>query len=227
MEPEPQLNPSEPNEDPGGVPRTFAIEEPGNPDRRWRLQIRPGDLALFHDEDPQPYVILREQMQKDVVLIEGMRVLAVNKPKKATFRLPPEAVSAVADWIGTPLLAAHYLKRRYSWVLPVAFIWILGSLPMPGDPDSSRDPMPLDMFGMVLGFALLVSWGVAKWRPNPVLFLVDSIWFLCLAGYLSYDVWHGRSMLWMILVGLLLWMALTGINHFRRFKGTAMTGVKL
>ena len=141
------------------------------------------------------YVLLREQMQRDVVLIEGMRTLALNKPRKIMFRLPPEAVTAVVEWIGPSLLASHYLKRRYSWVLPLAIIWILGSLPVPGDPEAGQEAVPLDWFGMGLGFALLASWGFARWRPNPLLFLVDSIWFLCLAGYLTYDVWNGRSKL--------------------------------
>jgi len=85
------------------------------------------------------------------------------------------------------------------------------------------EAVPLDGIGIALGVALMISWAFAKWRPHPILFLVDSIWFLCLAGYLIYDVWNGRSKLWMILVGLLLWMVITGFKHFTRFKGTVLS----
>jgi hypothetical protein len=207
---------------PAATHQVFSVEEVGKPDRRWRVVIRPGDLALYEGDDPQPFVILREQMQREVFLIEGMRVLTLGKPKKVSFKLSPAACEAISEWIGRPVLAAHYMKRRYSWVLPVAIIWILGSLPLPGDPESGVEAVPPDSIGIVLGVALLISWAFAKWRPHPVLFLVDSIWFLCLAGYLTYDVWHGRSKLWMILVGLLLWMVITGFKHFTRFKGTVM-----
>ena len=204
------------------VERQFELEEPGRGNPRWRLRVRAADLALYEGDDPQPFVFLRGQVQKDVLFIEGMRVLAVTRPRKVTLKLPDEAVRAVADWIGEPTLALFHLKRRYSWVLPVAVIWIVGSLPLPGDPDAGVEAVPLDWIGMVLGGALLVSWAFARWRPHPVLFLVDSIWFLCLAAYLIHDVWNGRSRLWMILVGLLLWMAITGFRHFARFKGTRL-----
>jgi len=197
----------------------FAIEEVGKKDGRWRLVLRPGDLALLEGADPQPFVILREQMQKDVVLIEGLGVLSLKKPKKVAFKLSPEAVSAVADWLGTGALASFYLKQRYSWVLAIAIIWIFGSLPVPGNADAGVEAVPLDAFGMGLGVVLAISWAFAKWRPQPILFLVDSVWFLCLTGYLVLGVWDGRSKLWMILVAALLWMAIKGFKLFARFRG--------
>lgn len=206
--------------DASSTPQAFTIEEVGQSDRRWRLVIRPGDLALFEADDPQPFVILREQMQKDVVLIEGLRALAVKKPRKLNFKLTVEAVDAVGAWLGAGRLAAFYLKQRYSWVLAIAIIWVFGSLPMPGDPDAGIDAIPLDVFGLGLGLVLAVSWAFAKWRPHPGLFLVDSIWFLCLTGYLVNGVFNGRSKLWMILVGMLLWMAIKGFKLFARFRHT-------
>jgi len=61
---------------PGGCSLAFDIEELGKKDRRWRLELRPSDLALFEGDDPRPYVILREQFHKDGAMFsEGMRVL--------------------------------------------------------------------------------------------------------------------------------------------------------
>jgi hypothetical protein len=222
MNPEPDTSASAPGPVPTATPASFDLEPIGKPDHRWRLELRPGDLALFEGDDPQPFVLLRERMPKDVMLVEGMNALVLNKPKKLTFKLAPEATRAIADWIGKPMLAAFYLKRRYLWILPVAFIWFLGSLPYPGNPDTGLEPKPLDVMGMGLAVTLVVAWGFAKWRPHPVLFLVDSLWFLWLAAYLIRDILHGRSLWWGILVILLLRMTVTGFKHFARFRGTRM-----
>ena len=205
---------------PGEGEQRFDIEELGRKDARWQLQIRPGDLALFEGDDLQPFVILREQLLKDGMLVEGMRALVLNKPRKLTFKVPPEAVTAVGDWIGKPALAEFHLRRRYTWVLPLAILWLISALPTPSNSDAGIEAQPLDLVALGLGSVLLVSWAVAKWRPHPVLFLVDSIWFLWLAGYLVLDVMQGRSLLWLILVALLLRMVWTGLRHFARFRGT-------
>ncbi len=209
--------------EPAPGPLMFDIEEMGKKDQRWRLEVRPGDLALYEGENPHPFVILREQFQKDAMLIEGIPALTLKRPKKLTFKLKPEANSAVADWIGKSVLAALYLKRRYAWVLPVAIIWTFGSLPIAGNPQIGAKAQPLDAMGLGLGVVLLVSWAFARWRPHPMLFLVDSIWFLWLAGYLIYDVVNGRSKLWLLLIAFLLWMVVTGFKHFARFRGTRLT----
>ena len=61
---------------PGRFSLAFDVEELGKKDRRWRLEFRPSDLALFEGDDPRPYVILREQFHKDGAMFsEGMRVL--------------------------------------------------------------------------------------------------------------------------------------------------------
>ena len=209
---------------PGRCSLAFDLEELGKKDRRWRLELRPSDLALFEGDDPRPYVLLREQFHEHgAVFSEGLRVLGLKKPKKVTFKLTPETTTAMADWIGKPMLARLYLKRRYAWVLPVAIIWALGSLPIAGNPEAGIQAQPFHPMGLGLGLALVITWAFAKWRPHCNLFLLDSIWFLWLAGYLIYGVVHGRSKLWLILVALLLWMVVTGLKQFARFRGTPLT----
>jgi hypothetical protein len=207
---------------PASDPQRFEMEELGKKDARWHLLIRPGDLALFEGDDPQPFVILREQLLAEGMLVEGMRALVLNKPRKLTFKLSPEGVKAIADWIGKPALAAFHLKRRYTWVLPLAIIWLISALPTPGNAEAGIEAQPLDLVALGLGSVLVVSWAFAKWRPHPVLFLMDSIWFLWLAGYLVLDVVRGRSLLWLILVALLLRMVMTGFRHFARFRDTSI-----
>jgi len=151
-----------------------------------------------------------------------MRVFALSKPVKASFKLTPEVTETIARWIGLPVLASIYLRRRYGWVLPVAVIWMLGSLPLPGNPESDLKPVAFDPVGFALGATLVVSWVFAKWRPHAVLFLVDSIWFAIMAGHLVVSVVNGWSKAWLLLLVPLLWMAATGVKHFYRFRGVEM-----
>lgn len=162
---------------------------------------------------------------KSALLIESMNVLALTKPVKTNYKLTPDATATLADWIGKALLARFYLRRRYAWVLPVAVIWMLGSLPLPGDTSAGVKPIPFDVIGFTLSVTLIASWALAKWRPHPVLFLVDSLWFLLLSAHLLKDVFvDGRGKGWLIFVVFALWMVVNGVKYFRRFRGTSISG---
>ena len=207
---------------PADAPQTLSLTAMNKARQKWTLALYPEHLALAEAPGTQPYIILREEMMKSATLIEGMRVLALSKPIKATFKLEPGAVPALADWIGKPVMALHYLRRRYGWVLPVAILWVIGSMPMSGDPAAGREPLPFDPIGLVLGLTLIGAWAWARWRPHPVLFLVDSIWFLVMAGHLVMEVAGGRSKSWLVMAVLLLWMVVSGLRHFARFRGTIL-----
>jgi len=203
-------------------PAIFFLKELGKTSREWTLTLYPSHLSLAEPPAAQPYVIFREQMMKSVTLMEGMRTLAVKEPVKGNFRLTPEATAAVAAWIGKPVLAAYYLKRRHAWLLPVAVLWIIGSLPLEGKPGQGVSSIPFDPIGLGLGIMLVATWAWAKWRPHPVLFLVDSLWFIALACQLVRNVVNGRSKAWLVLVVLVLWMVGTGLKQFARFRGTSL-----
>jgi hypothetical protein len=203
-------------------PTVFSVTELGKAPGQWTLTLHPEHLALAESPGAQPYVILRDQVMKSAILIEGVRALALKQPFKKTFKLTPEATVKLSEWIGKPTLAAYYLRQRYAWVLPVAVVWMLGSLPLRGDPAKGIDAVPFDPIGLGLGLTLVVSWACARWRPHPLLFLVDSLWFIALAGYLVMGVVNGRSKGWLVLVVLLLWMVVTGLRHFARFRSTTV-----
>jgi hypothetical protein len=197
---------------------SFPLKELRKSGKEWNLSLHPEHLALADAPGAQPYVIVREKVMKTAVLVEGARALVLTQPVKVTFKLTTEAVAALAQWIGEPVLARHYLKNRYGLVLPAAILWILGSLPLSGDAAAGIAALSFDPFGMALGILLAASWAWAKWRPNPVLFLVDSIWFLAMSVHLVATVMNGRSKGWLVLVPFLLWMVVKGIQHFLRFR---------
>lgn len=208
---------------PGNLPpagsQTLPLTEVGKPTDEWTLALHPEHLELTKASEAQPIGILRTELMKSAVLIESMKVFAINKPLKVNFKLTDDATHTIAEWIGLPVLAANYLRRRYGWVLPVAVIWMVGALPIPGDSAANLKPVAFDPIGFALGATLVLSWAFAKWRPQAVLFLVDSIWFAIMSGHLVMSVVNGWNKAWLLLLIPLLWMAVTGVRHFYRFRG--------
>lgn len=188
---------------------------------QWTLTLHPAHLALADAPGAQPYVILRDQLMKSVTLMEGMRALGVERPSKLIFRLTPEGVKVLADWIGKPFLASFYLKRRYTWITFCAIIWLFGSLAPFLAPDPNSPARSIDVVGLIFGLSLLVASAFARWRPHPVLFLADAVWFACLAVNQTMNILsQGRSNFWFLLVALMIWVSSTGVRHFIRFRGT-------
>src|SRR5689334_3479735 len=95
---------------------------------QWSLTVFPTHLALADAPGAKPYVILRDQMTKSVMFMEGIRVLTIQKAEKISLKLTAEGAKAVEDWIGKPFLAAFYMHRRYKMVLPWALMWVMLSL---------------------------------------------------------------------------------------------------
>lgn len=205
---------------PAALPSVFPLKENGKSTGQWTLSIQPSHLSLSDAPGAQPYAILREQFKKEVTFMEGMRALAVSQPRKIIFKLDPEAAAALADWLGKPFLAAFYMKRRYAWLMPWAIVWVMLTLMILLPAPQGSPKVPFDIVSFVLGFVLLISCGFARWRPHPVLFLVDGIWFGAVAIQWSIRiVFHERSSGWLVFVALLAWMSVTGFRHFFRFRG--------
>jgi len=160
---------------PFAVATVLPLKEMGKTPKEWSLTLHPAHLALAESPDERPYVIVRGQVMKSATLIEGMRAFSINEPRKLTFKLSREATTTLAEWIGKPVLAACYLRRRYAWVLPVAILWILGSLPLPGDPSRNVNSLPFDPFGLVLGW----SWSLPGRLPSGVRIRPCSWWTPC------------------------------------------------
>ena len=192
---------------------------------QWTVTLYPSHLALAEAPGERPYVLLREQLMKTVVLMEGTRALVVQQPRKIMFKLTPAGVKALAEWVGRPFLAAFYLKRRYAWVAPWALLWLVGSLITLLLPSRSGMIAHFDPVSFALGAALLLACGFARWRPHPVLFLVDSLWFAGIAINSAASIVYGRSKGWLVLVVMMTWMAVTGFKHFLRFRGIKLAAL--
>jgi len=217
---------SSPAELPTVGPAVLTLQEIGKTSKAWTLTLHPAHLALAESPADRPYVILRKEMMKTAVLMEGMGTFTLDQPRKVMFNLKPADVKVLAEWIGLRSLALFYLRRRFAWILPWAILWAGGSL-LALLPQPSGAPTRFDSVDFILGLILIGAWAFARWRPHPVLFLVDSIWFAVVAARLTVHVLDGRSPGWLVLAVLLGWMAVTGLKHFLRFRGLALeTGHK-
>ncbi len=191
----------------------------------WTLTLLPSHLAIADAPGAQPYVILREQIMKTVVVMESTQALIVQQPRKLMFKLTPAGMAALADWIGKSFLAAFYLKRRYAWVSVWAWLWVGGALILLISPPRDGSAPPFQLFNLLLGVALLAAAAFARWRPHPILFLVDSLWFGTVAVQLTISITQGKSKGWYLLVALLAWSAITGFRHFMRFRGAQLVAL--
>lgn len=197
-----------------------AVEPGGKP--RWTLQLfaeglrgerQEGDAASFH--------IVRDHLPESIQLLDGLlvkRTLVVKKPRKTTLQLEPGPFRTLSRWIGQPTLLRLALKQRLSWTLPIGVLFVLGSLPLPGDPEAGLDPTPFHPVWAILGALLIVQGFVARRWPRPVLFLLDSLWFVGLAAATAYGVWQGDSPYWLVVVLLQLGLAVGGVRLWQRFR---------
>ncbi len=202
--------------------KVLPIKELSSRGKEWTLALHAEHLALADSAEGRPFVILRDQMMKTAVLAEPVGALVLTQPLKLTFKLNAETAAALADWIGKPALARHYLKQRYGLMLPAAVLCMIGSLPLSGNPATGVQAIPFNPLSLTLGILLAVSWAFAKWRPRPLLFLTDSIWFTAMGAQLVASVMSGRSKGLLVLLPFLLWMVVRGVKHFRRFRGTTI-----
>ncbi len=207
------------------VAPVFEVGDVSAAQKKWLLTVHQGHLALREAPASQPYVLLRAGFPKEFNFLERLRALSVVKPFKVTLKLTPEATAAVTEWFGEPFLAATYLKRRYGFVLPWAILWMVGSLAWSGNVAAGIEPKPFQPIDFLLGAALVGAWAVAKWRPHPGLFLVDFLWFGYLTVQLTLSVFAGRSKWWITLAALLGWAAITGLQHFIRFRRTKISRI--
>ena len=68
---------------------------------------------------------------------------------------------------------------------------------------------------------LLAIGALARVKPHRIFFLIDSLWFVLLAGNTIFEIFTGSSWLWSVLVVLQLLLAKSGIMQYQRFRDIA------
>lgn len=191
--------------------------------QQWKLQVFP-DVLRFDSSDGKAHVdVVRSATSEKTTIHDFLfmkRCLEVKADKKRVFQFSPVDFATLMDWIGPPTerdLGAA-LKRRFAWILPVGILFVLSSLPLSGDPAAGIEPLPFDPISCGLSIGLIAVGVVSRFVAHRVLFLVDSLWFLILAGSTTYNIFAGSNWLWMIMVLLQISLVASGVKQYRRFQ---------
>jgi hypothetical protein len=204
----------------------FELEEVNAKKDRWFLTLAEGRIRVERDDGREGHDIERSRYGTGFELrkLPGSRqVLFVRMPKGKAFHLEPAVADAIERWLRpfTRADVAAMLKARLKWTIPIAILFILTSMPLPGDAEQGIDPIPFDPIGCVLGVGLIVLAILARVAPHRNLFLVDAVWFVMLAADTAWSVVaEGSSPLWLLLSLFLVWAAAAPLALYRRFEST-------
>ena len=200
------------------------------PDTPWLVRLQPEKILFTpppgkgetfeipHGQRVERLELVRLLGKQSVLLVW----LDEAKKTKYQFKLSPAERQRLERWFGPPTREQLKiaLKRRYAFALPIAVIFILTALPIPANPDEGIEAVPARPFSIGLGAGLLILWTLARVRPHPLLFLLDSIWFVLLGGKLVVDVFQGGAApIWLLWIGLIIPIVLSGLNNYKSFAG--------
>ena len=192
----------------------------------WKVALNPESLTVTAADGSESFEISRSDAEEKVEIRGGSLsepFLVIRVPKQILFKIGKTQAAAVKQWLGPPTFKGLKiaLKRRLKWSIPIAILFIVTSLPLPGDPEAGIEALPFDPVSAFLGVVLLGIALLAKIRPMRILFMVDAFWFFLLALRVTGGVIRGTSLLWLIAVVFLLFAAFGGISEYNRFA--AMT----
>jgi hypothetical protein len=200
---------------------TFEIKDSTFKQKKWKLFLYLNHLTLTSDENT--YLIHRTERERvahmKLLFMKRAYRFKLEKKKEMIFDLPQDVHLAMQAWIG-PLTKEDLkiaLKEQLRWTLPIGVLYVFSSMPIAGNPSAGLPPVPLDLLGMILGSLLVLTAMMAKVVPHRAYFLIDSLWFLVMAGYNIANVIQGGSLWWLLLVGLQLQLSNKGVHDFRRF----------
>ena len=208
--------------DPQRIPSELEVVELSGARPKWRLRLEPEAMVLTPESGEPATRLSRADARVQVEVHDGIlvkRTIVVPKPKRRLYQLPQEAFDKFRTWFGPPtegqLKAA--LKKRLGWSITIGILIALTSAPLPGDPLSGIEPVPLDLVSLALGSSLVVVGIVSKLFPHRRFFLVDSVWFLALAVETAVDIAQGSNPAWVLLILAYLMIISAGFREFRHF----------
>ncbi len=198
-----------------------AIEK-GREQRSWTLSLGEGIVATGSDRGA--FVLTRDEVAQKAVIFDGLllrRTISFKKPIAKILQMEEQAFQAFADWLGYKPMLELCLKQRYSWTLAVGMLFVISSIPLPGDPHEGIAPLPWKPFDLCMGASLVLVGYLSKKRPHRRYFLLDSAWFLVLSLTTLVNLIARGSPFWLLIVVLQLALAASGFLLWRRFTALA------
>ena len=197
-----------------------SVAELGKPQRVWKLVFFPEGMRAEPLFERPPVHVMRGEAMKVLRLVETLPApaLLLKVKPRASLRLDEPAYQAVSEWLGRDLHLALALRGRLGWTIPIGVLFLLTSLPIPGDPAAGVAGTPFSPISAVLGGALLLQGILSRLWPHRIFLALDALWFLALAAdTVRLVLTAGWSPLWLALGAFQVMLAVTGVRQFRRF----------
>lgn len=131
----------------------------------WTISLGQDTLTLTAVDGNESFELTRPDAEEKIVLFEPRASFANVKPslivripkRKLSFKLEHAQAASLKQWLGPPTIRGLKvaLKRRLRWCIPFGILWILGSLPLPADPEAGTEAIPFDILGAFLGVSLI------------------------------------------------------------------------
>ncbi len=194
----------------------------------WRITITAEALTFSAREENESLSILRTEREEKTELHESRfsapSIFVYVGKKRVVFKLEKNQLRVLKRWLGPPTIVGLKiaLKRRLKWCLPIGILFIIVSIPLPGDPEAGLEAIPFDVVSAFLGVALVGISLLARIWPRRVWFLLDSIWFLLLAVDVAVSLYQGNSWWWLISLIFLILGAISGFSEYQRFASVSL-----
>ena len=201
----------------------YAVTTLASRPESWSLRFFPNGFRVDPDAaGAAPIHVNRADAEARIDLVDfglARRVLNVRKPGKHSFKLPADAWDELKRWLGREPRLRIALKRRVGMGIPMGILFLLSAIPLEGDAAAGIEGLAGSPLNALLGVLLIAGAILARRRPRPWLFLLDSAWFALLAASIVFSVVKGASPFWLVLVAFQLGLVWSGIAHFREFTG--------
>jgi hypothetical protein len=204
----------------------FAVEK-GREQGYWRLSLGEGLVATSGDHGA--FVLTRDEVMKQISIFDGLflrRTISFKKPIGKVLQMDEQNFQAFADWLGYKPMLKLSLGQRYSWVLGTGILFVISSIPMPGDPQKGIPPIPWNPLDFGLGACLILIGYLSKKLPHRGCFALDSAWFFVLALTTFSNLIASGSHFWFPIVALQLSLGVSGFLLWRRFTAFARRQVQ-
>lgn len=197
-----------------------TVAELGRPQNVWKLVFFPEGLRAEPQFEREAVHVMRGEVLKSLRLLETLPApaLVLNKGRpRASLRLDEAAYRATIEWLGRDLHLQLALRGRLGWTIPIGVIFLLSSLPIPGNPAAGVSGAPFSPIPAVLGGMLILQGILSRVWPHRIYMALDALWFTALAADTVRLVMAGGwSPLWLILGAFQVMLAVTGLRQFRR-----------
>ena len=185
--------------------------------KSWTISL--GDQLSATCADGSSFSLSREEAIKKVFILDGLiarRTVSFKKPVKKTLQMDSQSFNAFGNWLGYKPMLKILIKQQFSWIFVLGILYILGSLPIPGDAHAGTMAIPFKPVDMGLGLTLIFLGLFSRRFPDRIYFLIDSAWVFILSIMTFLNQLKDNSTYGLFFLLLQLSIVVSGIITWQR-----------